>query len=313
MEINSCHPFRSPEAKATFLASYDARAKQWPVPSETTTIETSYGQTFVRISGPADATPLVLLHGHSENGLNWLPNIEDLSQNYRTYSVDIISDPGRSIYTRVMKRVDDYTSWLNQLFDGLGLEQGISLIGLSYGGWLVSRYALQFPQRLRKIVLIAPAGIVPFPLGFIAFALFLSLFQFRSKFLFKRLTRWMFKDFLATHNQGEQKFDDWFEFIYLGIKSHKAQPIVFAKVLTDNELTQLRMPTLFLTGENEIIYSVPKTIKRLRAVAPKIEIKVIKNAGHDLPLAQPQQVNRAILDFLNKKMRRIPPPLPGGG
>lgn len=297
METNSCHPFRSPEAKATFLASYDARAKQWPVPSETTTIETLYGKTFVRISGPADGTSLVLLHGHSENGLNWLPNIKDLSQNYRTYAVDIISDPGRSIYSKVMKYADDYTSWLDELFDELGLEQGINLAGLSYGGWLVSQYALRFPQRINKIVLIAPAGIAPFPFRFIAFALFLSLFQFRSKFLFKRLTRWMFKDFIATHHQGEQKFDDWFEFIYLGIQNHKAQPIVFAKVLTDNDLVQLRMPTLFLTGENEIIYSVPKTIKRLRTLAPNIEIKVIKNAGHDLPLAQPQQVNQAILDF----------------
>lgn len=299
MEINDHHPFRSPEAQEIFLASYDARAKQWPIPSETTTIETSYGPTFVRISGLIDGTPLILLHGHSENGLNWLPNVESLSQSYRTYAVDIISDPGRSIYTSVMKQVDDYTSWLDELFDGLGLEQDINLIGLSYGGWLVSQYALRFPQRLRKLVLMAPAGIAPFPLGFIAFALFLSWVQFRSKFLFKRLTRWMFKDFLAIHNQGEQKFDDWFEFIYLGIQSYKPRPIVFSKVLTDNELTQLKMPTLFLTGENEIIYSVPSTIKRLQAVAPNIEIKVIKNAGHDLPFAQPKQVNQAILDFLN--------------
>ena len=299
--MNDCHPFRSPEAQETFLASYDARAQRWPVPFEITHVETSYGQTYVRISGLKNGPPLILLHGHSENSLTWLPNIEDLSQNYRTYAVDIVSDPGRSIYTRVMSHVDDYISWLNELFDGLELEHDINLIGLSYRGWLVSRYALRFPQRLSKIVLIAPAGIAPFPLPFIAFALCLSLFQFRSKFFFKRLTRWMFKDFLAAHPNGEQKFDDWFEFIYLGIQSHKAQPIVFAKVLSDRELRQLKMPILFLTGENEIIYSVPKTLKRLRAVAPNIEIKVIKNAGHDLPLAQPKRVNQAILDFLNSK------------
>ena len=111
----------------------------------------------------------------------------------------------------------------------------------------------------------------------------------------------MFKDFLATHPNSEQKFDDWFEFIYLGIKSHKAQPIVFAKVLTDNELMQLTMPILFVTGENEIVYSVSKTLKRLRTVAPNIEVNVIKNAGHDLPLAQPEQVNQAILNFLNSR------------
>ena len=298
MNINFYHPFRSPEARKTFLASYDARAKQWPVPSQTTIIDTAFGPTFVRISGPVSGSPMILLHGHSENGLNWLPNIKDLSQDYRTYTIDSITDPGRSVYTRIIKCSDDYTSWLDELFDGLGLKQDINLIGLSYGGWLVNQYALRFPQRLNKIVLIAPGGIAPFPLKFITFALFLSLFQFRSKFLFKRLTRWMFKDFLNIHEAGEQKFDEWFEFIYLGIQSYKPQPIVFAKVLTNEALQKLTIPTLFLTGENEIIYSVPKTIKRLQTMAPNIKIKVIQDAGHDLPLAQPKQVNLAILDFL---------------
>lgn len=298
MKISDYHPFRSAEAKETYLAQYDARVKKWPIPSTEQNIDTSYGQTFVRVSGPDDASPLILLHGHSENGLNWLPNIQALSQNYRTYAVDIISDPGRSTYTKVMKGIDDYTTWLEELFDGLGLEQGVNLAGLSYGGWLVSRYALKYPQRLRKICLIAPAGISPFPAKFIAFALFLSLFQFRSKFLFKQLTRWMFEDFIKTQSQGEEKFEDWFEFIYLGIQSHQAQSIVFAKVFKDTELQALKIPALFITGENEIIYSVPKTLNRLQKVAPDIQVKVVKNAGHDLPLAQPQQVNEAILDFL---------------
>ena len=299
METNSCHPFRSAAAKAEFLKRYDARAEQWPMPSETTHIETSYGQTFIRMSGPADARPMVLLHGHSENSLNWLPNIEGLSQSYRTYAIDIISDPGRSVYTKQTKCIDDFTSWLNEVFDGLGLIQDINLVGLSYGGWIVSHYALRFPRRLNKIVLIAPAGISTFPFKFIVFALFLSLFQFRIKFLFKRLTRWMFIDFLRSDDGGENKFNDWFDFIYLGMQSHKSQPIVFAKVLTDKELSSLKVSTLFLTGENEIVYSVDKAIHRIRTIAPSIQTKVIKNAGHDLPLAKPQQVNYAILEFLN--------------
>ena len=298
MEIKHYHPFRSPEAKAAFLASYDARANLWPIPSEPITIPTAYGPTFVRISGPADSPAMVLLHGHSENGLNWLPNIETLSQDYRTYAVDIITDPGRSIYTKILRSADDFSDWLDQLLDRLGLTSRIHLVGVSYGGWLAGQYTLRFPHRINKLVLIAPAGIAPFPLKFISFALFLSLFQFRSRVLFKGLTRWMFKDFLANPDLGEDAFNTWFDFIYLGLQSHQPQPIVFAKVLTDQDLQAFPRPTLFLTGENEIIYAVPKTLERLRTVAPNIVIKVIEQAGHDLPLAQPQQVNHAILEFL---------------
>lgn len=262
MELNDYHPFRSPEAKAEFLARYETRVKLWPIPSETTTIETSYGSTFVRMSGPVDGSPLVLLHGHSENGLNWFPNIEDLSQDFRTYAVDIISEPGRSVPTKVMQSSDDYTTWLDDLFEKLGLESGIALIGLSYGGWITGQYALRFPQRLNKIVLMAPAGFSAYSLKFLILAMLATLFQ--QKFLLKRLTRWIFDDFLNLSENSEQEFEEWFEFLYLGVQSRKPQPIVFGKVLTDAELKQLQQtPTLFLTGENEIVYSVKKSMERL--------------------------------------------------
>jgi hypothetical protein len=59
MKISEHHPFRSREAKEQYLKFYDMRAKNWPVVSENKMVDTSYGQTFVRISGPVDASPLV--------------------------------------------------------------------------------------------------------------------------------------------------------------------------------------------------------------------------------------------------------------
>ncbi|MEM8638986.1 MAG: alpha/beta hydrolase [Cyanobacteria bacterium P01_G01_bin.54] len=292
------HPFRSPQAKTEFLSAYDARAGQWPIPSITQTIETTYGSTFVRISGPATEPPLVLLHGHSENALNWLPNIAGLSQDYRTYALDIISDPGRSVYTRVIQDASDFAVWLDEVLTDLNLTQGVNLVGLSYGGWIASHYAIQFPQKVLKLVLIAPAGFSRFSLNFIVLALFLSLFQFRVKFLFRYLTRWMFTDFLNSPHQGEAAFKAWFDFIDLGLQSYQSPPIVFAKILKDEQLAQLTMPTLFLTGENEIVFSVERVVRRLQSVAPQIQLQIIHNTGHDLPLAHPQVVNQAILAFL---------------
>jgi pimeloyl-ACP methyl ester carboxylesterase len=83
--MTASHPFRSATAKAQYLKLYDLRAKKWPVDSKTRLVDTSYGQTFVRMSGPAGAPPLVLLHGAGSNSLQWMPNIEALSTNYRVY------------------------------------------------------------------------------------------------------------------------------------------------------------------------------------------------------------------------------------
>lgn len=160
MKLPASHPFRTAKAKEEYLALYDLRARQWPVASETRMVETSYGQTFVRISGTTNDQPLVLLPGAAANSLMWMQHIEALSVSYKTYAVDNIYDYGRSVYTRPLKRQEDFVSWLNELFTSLALGDQIHLMGMSYGGWLTSRYALRFPNRLRKIVLLAPPATV---------------------------------------------------------------------------------------------------------------------------------------------------------
>jgi pimeloyl-ACP methyl ester carboxylesterase len=92
--------------------------------------------------------------------LAWIPQIAALSKDHRTYAVDNIYDNGRSIYTRPIKKPDDFVQWLDELFTALELDN-INLIGFSYGGWQASLYALSFPQRLNRLVLIAPVGVLP--------------------------------------------------------------------------------------------------------------------------------------------------------
>jgi hypothetical protein len=138
MEISAYHPFRSAEARARYLRFDEKIAQQWPIVSEEKMVETSFGQTFMRITGPPDAPPLVLLPGGGANSLLWRFNIKTLSEHFRTYALDNIYDYGRSVYTRAMETPDDLANWLDELFTGLGLEAGINLMGYSYGGWVTS-------------------------------------------------------------------------------------------------------------------------------------------------------------------------------
>ena len=159
MEISAYHPFISASAKKEYLKMYDEKAKGWPVPSETKMVDTSFGQTFVRISGPAGGRPLVLLSGFGGNSLSWMPQIKAWSENYRIYAVDNVFDYGRSVHSRIMESQDDYVDWFDELFRALGLEQ-VNLVGKSYGGWLACQYAYCRPSRLRSVVMMAPAATV---------------------------------------------------------------------------------------------------------------------------------------------------------
>jgi pimeloyl-ACP methyl ester carboxylesterase len=229
------------------------------VPSESRTVETSLGQTYVRMSGPPDAPPLVLLHGIGSNSLTWDTNVAALSGSFRVHAVDAVYDHGRSIPTAQARNRDDLVRWLDELFTGLGLEGGVHLVGLSYGGWLASQYALRFPERVRRLVLLAPVFTV-LPLS----------------------------------------AEEWAEDSFVTMRSFESRRTVNPTVLTDEELRSLAMPTLYLVGENEKIYSASAALQRLEQVAPRIQTGLIPGAGHDFTATQAELVNDRVLAFLRE-------------
>ena len=153
MNTTAYHPFRSAKAKEEYLTYYDKKSEAWPVASENRVVETYYGKTFVRISGPSDAPPLVLLPGAAASSLMWKYSIKSLSERYCVYAIDNIYDVGRSVYSRRMKSSDDFVSWLDELFTTLKLGNNINLMGLSYGGWLTAKYALHHPEKVLVLFL----------------------------------------------------------------------------------------------------------------------------------------------------------------
>ena len=296
--MTSYHPFRSATAKEQYHKLYDMRAKKWPVDSLTRLMETSYGQTFVRISGPGGAPPLVLLHGTGGDSLQWIPNIEALSGSFRVYAVDNIYDYSRSICTQSIKNPDDYVNWLDELFSALELGNYIKLMGLSYGGWLTSQYALRFPDRLDKIVLLAPAGtVLPLRLEWILRAVFCLVPQryFTKSFLF-----WLLEDWAKKDEDSRIMLEEEVDAVVVRMRCYKPIRLIRPTVLTDAELQSIKVPALYLVGEHEKIYSAQKAIQRLHQVAPQIKTEVIPNAGHDLSIVQAERVNTKILEFLKQ-------------
>jgi pimeloyl-ACP methyl ester carboxylesterase/TM2 domain-containing membrane protein YozV len=297
MEMTPYHPFRSEAAKQLYLDFYEEKAKEWPVESETEMVDTSYGQTFVRISGPADGSPLVLLPGASANSLMWLPNIEALSRSFRTYAVDNIYDFGRSVFTRTLRTPLDFVEWLDELFIALNLEDRFSLMGMSYGGWLTGQYALRHPERLNKIVLLAPASTV-LPLSR-CFLMHASVGLVPHRHFIRGMMNWLFSDW-TNGGQGRLLLEDWTESIYLGSRCFKPKILVNPTVLTDIEWKNLGVEALYMVGENEKIYSAHEAVERLQKVAPQVKTQIVLHAGHDLTVVQADLINGIVIKFLEQ-------------
>jgi pimeloyl-ACP methyl ester carboxylesterase len=296
MEISDFHPFKSAEAKVRYLAFEDKMAKKWPIISEERIVQTSFGKTFMRISGPSDAPPLVLLPGGGSNSLIWNANIRALSEEYRTYALDNIYDFGRSVYTREMKDGNDFALWLSELFDTLSLGSSIRIIGYSYGGWVTSQYALHHPERLTHVVLIAPAyTILPITDEWLwsAVATLLPVRYFKQKTMYS-----VWKDLVKMGKDGREIVDERVDYVEIAYSSFKFKMPVNPTVLTDSELQNIRFPLLYLVGEHETMYDADSAITRLKNVAPLIETELISGTGHDLLFTHTEEVNQRILRFL---------------
>jgi pimeloyl-ACP methyl ester carboxylesterase len=287
-------PYRSAAARDFCFARLDAlAAKLWPIPSEGRTVPTSFGDSFVRIGGPPAAPPLVLLPGATATSLMWTPNVQSLSAHCRTFAVDRLGDFGKTLCARPVDTFDDQVLWLDELLDALDLRTGVSLVGISYGGALAAQYALRFPARLDKVVLLAPANsVLRTRAEFWIRVFWLAIARRRGVPAF---IRWIFAD-LARQDPAETRAITDLLFLNMSNMAPRKTPI--PRVLTDNEWRGLKPPTLFLVGEHEVIYDAKKAVSRLRQVAPAVTAEIVPNAGHDLTIVQADAVNRRILEFL---------------
>jgi pimeloyl-ACP methyl ester carboxylesterase len=295
---SSFHPFRSDQAKSEYHALYAKRAKKWPVASETRIIETPSGQTFVRVSGLVTNPPLVLLPGSLATSLTWIPNIAPLSVQFRCYALDSIYDFGLSVRRKKLVTRNDLVAWLDEVTTELIPESKFHLAGLSYGGWLCSQFAIRFPERVHKLVLIAPAMTVLSVSPTVIFRALLTRLpipDFHRKFYY-----WFLNDAVQSGGTGRTAVDEAVEDWALAERCFRPMPTIPATLVDDETWRKFNRPCLFMVGEHEKMYPAKKAVSRLNRLAPQIQTKIISHAGHDLTFVQAEQVTKKILDFLKE-------------
>ena len=264
--------FKTPEGEAAFLAAYDEALESWPVPFERSRSRRVIGTTYVVVSGPEDAPPLVLLHGFFTTLLLWTPNIAALSKEYRVYAIDLMGNRNRSVPGTPIADTDGLVEWLVETLSGLGLDS-FHLVGMSFGGWLAINLTLAAPERVKKLVLISPAAsLLPLVKQFTVRVMTTMLPP--KRFWFESLMGWMGIKGGAGREFSQRLLDlMWLggEHIEMSTETMRVMPTVFS----DEELGALRPPVLLLIGENEVIYDPAKALARARRLIPDLEGELV--------------------------------------
>jgi len=265
------------EAGAQLLREHYLRAlAHWPVDHEEHRVPTPEGESFVLACGPADADPLVLLHGSGSNSAQWMARVAELSTRFRVYSIDIIGEPGLSAPARPPLDSDRYARWLDAVLDTLGLGR-VPIMAVSLGGWLALDYAVRRPDRVERLALTCPSGIGRQRKGILFTALPLNLLGDWGR---RRSVHAVLGPGLAALDPAEAA--ELIDQVLL-VTRHYRYRLGTLPVFDDAALRRLTMPVHVLAGELDALVDSRETQRRLEALAPHATVHLLPGIGHLVP------------------------------
>ena len=158
----------APEAKGKEVseAAIDPEATNFPYPFPVRFFTVTVERQEVRIAFmdvPAKVRPngrtVLLLHGKNFSGAYWEPTIRVLvAEGFRVVVPDQIGF-GKSSKPAVFQfSFQVLADTTRSLLDSLRIDRLI-VVGHSMGGMLATRFALMFPERVEKLVLVNPIGL----------------------------------------------------------------------------------------------------------------------------------------------------------
>jgi pimeloyl-ACP methyl ester carboxylesterase len=250
-------------------------------------------------------SPVVLVHGLGGFIENWVENISALAENHRVYALDLLG-AGRTDKTPLVRHAKQLVKFLNDFMQALSIDQA-SLIGGAFGGGLVLRYALDYPSKVHKLVLLDSSGMgkeIDRDFRLCSLPFFGELVIRPGRGSSARIWRKMVYD--------EKVITPELIDLTTGIMQQPGAKKAYLAVLRSGinfwgqqpELTQglvaalpgIKAPALIIWGGNDRI--IPVSHAKIAANIPGSRVEIFEWCGHLPQLEYPGKFNKLVLDFL---------------
>ncbi len=261
------------------------------------------GEMRYQVYGRGEAPAVVLIHSFNGYIESWNPNIGALVEaGYRVVTYDLWGR-GLSARPRVDLDLEVFRHQLKTLLDHLGINR-VQLAGSSFGCVIAADFALHYPDRVGKLLLVGPAGwpsasgkknwLIETPvLGDLAFRYFgIEIMQPTVE------------NYLYQKEDHQWAVEAWQKYAsYPGFTRSALSTLRHAPVLDYSDswgkLGPLGKPTLFIWGEEDVSFPFSNTHK-IPDLIPQAEIVGIEGAAHWVNIEKPEPVNAALIAFLDQ-------------
>ena len=240
--------------------------------------------------GSGDATPLVFIHGWTANRHRWDHQFEHFKATRRVIRLDLRGH-GESDKPRQQYTIPGLAEDVRRLLDDRGVDRFIP-VGHSMGGMISQTLALAHPERVERLVLVdslsrmvynRARGLAITASKALPYNLFVAINIQRA---FKPgYPRAEIRRYISESQATPQ---------HVVMSCYEAMRVF--DVL--EQARQIQVPALLLHGYYDIQFP-PSEALRLASRLPDAVVKIV-DAGHELPVEDPQAVTAGIESFLTR-------------
>ncbi len=257
-------------------------------------------------------TAVILLHLGGGSVEDWVHNINALAQRHRVYAIDLVG-AGRSDKPKLpsnWKDFSDYTAqFISDFMETQHLERA-SLVGNCIGGYHSLYFALRFPDKLDKLVLVASWGFgsdTPFLLRLFKLPVIGELIARPSRGFIARFWKTMVYDQALITDEIVEMYYQMASLpgakksaltMLRAIEDFRGARADIMRYLTDN-LPTITTPTLIIWGQQDSYRPVVHAYVAKEKI-PNSELRIFDPCGHLPHFERPEDFNKLLLEFLAK-------------
>ncbi|MCH7773491.1 MAG: 2-succinyl-6-hydroxy-2,4-cyclohexadiene-1-carboxylate synthase [Bacteroidetes bacterium] len=246
---------------------------------------------------------ILMLHGFTGSLDDWREIHRLLNPNFNYIGIDLVGH-GKSDSPVI---VDKYSpqalsKQINDLLNNLSIEQ-IIIVGYSMGGRAALSFAINHPNKIRGLILEGTtAGIESEKIRNERIKIDEELADYiESHNIEEFVELWMNKEIFNTQRRfSNEKLKNIRKKKTLNSKIGLANSLrgfgTGRMGYFGNKLNQINCPVMLITGELDIKFTKINSV--LKKKFPNAKHKIIKNAGHNVHLEEPERFVTVINDFL---------------
>ena len=239
--------------------------------------------------------PVIWLHG-SGPGATGMSNFGGNVPAFGDYRNVVVDLPGWGGSSRATDKplLFHAAETIEAAMDVLGIDRA-HLVGNSYGGGVAMRLAVTSPERVDRLVLMAPGGVLPddappWPVGLEHLFGYMAADEPSLEQMDAFVRLMVFDEALATEELVHERYES-------SLRRHPELPVPppFGDITPD--LGRIQAPTLLVWGRED--QTVPLTCAaKILAGIPDAELRVLSHCRHWVQYERAPEFNHIVREFL---------------